>query len=39
VSDGVRLWWVEMAPHLPLLAAMLVGLVLAITVGFILYRK
>jgi hypothetical protein len=39
VSEGVRLWWVEMAPYLTVLAVMLVGLLLALAAGFIVFRK
>jgi hypothetical protein len=39
MSEGVRLWWVEMAPYLTVLAVMLVGLLLALAAGFIVFRK
>ena len=39
MSEGFRLWWVEMAPYLTGLAVMLVGVLLALAVGSIVFRK
>jgi hypothetical protein len=39
MSEGLRLWWVEMEPHMLRPAIALVGLVLALVAGRLLFKK
>jgi len=39
MSESFRLWWVEMEPHVLTLAVALIGLILALVVGRLLFKK
>ena len=39
MSESLPLWWVEMAPHALPLAVAAVGVLLALTLGRLLFRR
>lgn len=39
MSEGARLWWVEMQPHAMVVAGVLIGLFLALVTGRLLFKK
>jgi hypothetical protein len=39
MSEGFRLWWVEMEQHVLPLAIALIGLILALVAGLLLFKK
>ena len=39
MSEGLRLWWVEMAPHVGPLAVAGIALVCALAIGFVLFAN
>jgi hypothetical protein len=39
VSESLRLWWVEMAPHAWTLAIVIVGVLVALALGSRLFRN